>query len=122
MIILLILTMVRTLENNYFLVRPKLGYLRYIIQKTTTSMCISPKSSIIGIWRVFFLPGFSFTNIHDSQESREMGGYFFNSPYHFHTLHRYLDLSRVITVEKLLLHIASSRTRTRNLRFQSASC
>ena len=30
-IIFLILMMVRTLENNYFLVRTKLGYLRYLI-------------------------------------------------------------------------------------------
>ena len=30
-IIFLILMMVRTLKNNYFLVRTKLGYLRYLI-------------------------------------------------------------------------------------------
>ena len=29
----LILIMVRTLENNYFLMRTKLGYLRYILSK-----------------------------------------------------------------------------------------
>ena len=32
--------------------------------------------------------------------------------YHFQPLHRYLDISRVITAESSPLHIASSRTRT----------
>ena len=42
--------------------------------------------------------------------------------YHFHPLHRYLDISRAITAESSPLHIASSRTRTGNLWFPSASC
>ena len=41
--------------------------------------------------------------------------------YHFDPLHRYLDISRVITAESSPLHIASSQTRTRNLWFPSAS-
>ena len=41
--------------------------------------------------------------------------------YHFHTLHRHLDISRVITTENSPLHIASSRTRIGNLWFPSAS-
>ena len=35
--------------------------------------------------------------------------------YHFHPLHRHLDISRAITAGSSLLHIASSRTRTGNL-------
>ena len=35
--------------------------------------------------------------------------------YHFHPLHRHLDISRAMTAESLPLHIASSRTQTRNL-------
>ena len=35
--------------------------------------------------------------------------------YHFHQLHIHLDISWVITAESSPLHIASSRTRTRNL-------
>ena len=31
--------------------------------------------------------------------------------YHFHPLHRHLDITRTITAESSLLHIASSRTR-----------
>ena len=41
--------------------------------------------------------------------------------YHFHPLHRYLDISREVTAESSHLHIASSRTRTRILQFSSAS-
>ena len=41
--------------------------------------------------------------------------------YHFHPLHRHLDISRAITAESSRLHIASSRTRTGNLWFPSAS-
>ena len=35
--------------------------------------------------------------------------------YHFHSLHRHLDISWAITAESSPLHIPSSRTRTRNL-------
>ena len=48
----------------------------------------------------FFLSGFSFTSIHDSQD---------------------WDISQGIAAESSPLDIASSRTRTRNLRFPSAS-
>ena len=41
--------------------------------------------------------------------------------YHFPPLHRHLDISRAITAESSPLHIASSRTRTGNLWFPSAS-
>ena len=34
--------------------------------------------------------------------------------YHFHPLHRHLDISRTITAESSPLYIASSRTRTGN--------
>ena len=41
--------------------------------------------------------------------------------YHFHGLHKHLDISLAITAESLSLYIGSSRTRTRNLWFPSAS-
>ena len=41
--------------------------------------------------------------------------------YHFHPLHRHLDISRAITAESSPLRIASSQTRTGNLWFPSAS-
>ena len=42
--------------------------------------------------------------------------------YHFHPLHRHLDISRAIAGESSPLHITSSWTQTRNLWFSSASC
>ena len=41
--------------------------------------------------------------------------------FHFHSLHRYLDISRAIAAESSPLHIASSRTRIGNLRTQVAN-
>ena len=37
--------------------------------------------------------------------------------YHFHSLHRHIDISRAITAESSPLQIASSQTRTGNLWF-----
>ena len=41
--------------------------------------------------------------------------------YHFHPLHKYLDISRAITAESSPLHLASSRTWVGKLWFPSAS-
>ena len=41
--------------------------------------------------------------------------------YHFHPLHRHLDISRAITADSAPLHIGSCRTRTGILWFPSAS-
>ena len=41
--------------------------------------------------------------------------------YHFHLLHRHLDINRAITAENSPLHIGSSQTRNGNLWFPSAS-
>ena len=59
----------------------------------------------------FLASGFSFTNIHDSQDNKGRGRIFLN---HFHPLHRHLDISRAITAESSLLHIARGKTQTRN--------
>ena len=48
-------------------------------------------------------------------------GIYLTPLYHFHLLHRHLDISRAITLECSPLHIASSRTRTGDLWFPSAS-
>ena len=42
--------------------------------------------------------------------------------YHFHPVHRHLDISRAITAESSPLHIGSSQIRTGNLWFPSVSC
>ena len=41
--------------------------------------------------------------------------------YHFHLLHRHLDISRTITSEDSPLHKVNNRTQTGNLWFPSAS-
>ena len=63
---------------------------------------------------IFFLSGFSFTNIHYSQDSRGSGRV--TPHYHFHPLCGHLDINRAITAENSPLHIASNRTRTGNLK------
>ena len=71
---------------------------------------------------LIFLSGFSFTNIHDLRDSRRKGEAIYLTPlYHFHALHRHLDISRAITAKSSPQRIASSRTRTGNLWFPSAS-
>ena len=48
-------------------------------------------------------------------------GFSLTPHYHFHPLHGHLDISRAITAESSPLDISSSRTRTGNLWFPSAS-
>ena len=64
----------------------------------------------------YFLSGFSFTKIYDSQDSRGRGEVFCLTPlYHFYPLCRHLNISGTATAGSSPLHIASSRTRTGNL-------
>ena len=66
------------------------------------------------IW-VFFHEHSRFTEQQGKGE-----GIYLTPLYHFHLLHRHLDISRAITAGSPL-HIAGSRTRTGNLWFPSAS-
>ena len=66
---------------------------------------------------------FFFTNIHHSQNSKGNGDVIFLTPlYHFHPLHRHLDISLAITGGNSLLHRVSGRTRIGNYCFLRASC
>ena len=67
------------------------------------------------IW-VFFHEHSRFTGQQGKGE-----GIYLTPLYHFHPLHRDLDISRAMTAESSPLHIAGSRTRTGNLWFPSAS-
>ena len=58
-------------------------------------------------------------NIHDSQDIGKVEA--IPPLYHFHPLHRHLDISQVINVEISPLHIANSQTQTGNLWFLSTS-
>ena len=69
----------------------------------------------------FFYLGFLSRTFTIHGAAGEGGGYLLTPVYHFHPLHRHLDISRAIAAESSPLHIAGSRTRTRNLWFPSAS-
>ena len=67
----------------------------------------------------FFLSRFFFTTIINHRLQGKGEGISLTLHYHFHSLHRYLDISREITADSSPLHIGSSRTRTGNLWFGS---
>ena len=72
---------------------------------------------------LFFYLGFLSRTFTIHRTAGEGVGYFFNSSlrfYHFHPLHRHLDISRAITAESSPLHLSSSWTRTENLWIPSA--
>ena len=85
--------------------------------------CVTPNCWTCCYYFAFlknFLSGFSFRNIHDSQNSRGRGGgrgIYLTPLYHFHPLHRHLDISQAITAESSPLPIVSSWTWTGNLWF-----
>ena len=68
---------------------------------------------------LFFLSVFFFFHEHSRFTGQQGKGedIYLTPLYHFYPLHRHLDISRAVTAESSPLHIASSRTRTRNLRF-----
>ena len=69
----------------------------------------------------FFYLGFLSRTFTIRGTAREGEGIYLTPLYHFHPLHRHLDISRAITAESSPLHIAGSRTRAGNLCFPSAS-
>ena len=73
------------------------------------------KVTFFSIW-VFFHEYSPFTGQQGKGE-----GIYLTLLYHFHLLHRHLDISRAISAESSPLHIASSRDRTGNFWFPSAS-
>ena len=82
-------------------------------QRGSVAFTVNPFFILI----VFFVKKF-----HESQDSMEKGGGISLTPhYHFHRLHRHLDISRAITAESSPLHISSSRTGTWKLWFPNAS-
>ena len=80
-----------------------------------------PSTAVLGTI-FFFLSGFFF-----DEHSRITGlqgkgeGISLTPHYHFHSLHRHLDINQGITTQSSPLHIASNRTGTGNFCFPSAS-
>ena len=65
--------------------------------------------------------GFSFTTFTIYRTAGEGEAISLTPLYHFHPLRRHLEISRAINAESSPLNIVSSRVRTRNLWFPSAS-
>ena len=64
----------------------------------------------------FLLRPFTNSRVIGLQGKRE--GIYLTPQYHFHPLHRYLDISRAIAAGRSPLHIGSSQSRTGNLWFR----
>ena len=91
---------------------------RNLIEQKETCLKINGKLTVtffFSMW-VFFHKHSRITGLQGKGE-----GVSLTPHYHFHPLHTHLDISREITAESSPLHIASSRTRTGNLWFPSAS-
>ena len=73
------------------------------------------KYFFFSIW-VFFQEHLRITGLQGKGESISL-----TPRYHFHLLHRHLDINWAITAESSPLHITSSQTRTGNLWFSKAS-
>ena len=75
----------------------------------------------IKVFLFFFYLGFLSQTFTIHETAGEGEGIYLTPLYHFHLLHRHLDISRAITAESSPLHIVGSRTRTGNLWFPSAT-
>ena len=97
-------------NNKYYL-----GYFNKLVDEHDNSYHCSIIFFFFSIW-VFFHEHSRFTGQQGKGE-----GIYLTPLYHFHPLYRHLDISRVISAESSLLHIAGSRNRTENLWFPSTS-
>ena len=68
---------------------------------------------------IFLYLGFLSRTFTIHRAAREGGGYFFRPLYHFHPLHRHLDISQMITAESSPLQKASSQTPTGTFGFRA---
>ena len=74
------------------------------------------------MWNNFFSTLVTFHEHSQSSGQQEQEKAISSTPLcHFHTFHRHLDIIRVITLDRSLLYIASSRTQTGNLWVPRAS-
>ena len=70
---------------------------------------------------IFFYLGFLSRTSTNHRTAGEIGAISLTTHYHFHSLHRHLNISREIAAERSPLHIAGSRGRPGILWFPSAS-
>ena len=112
---------IKSLPNTYFSVIPK--WVRQGVKLSRNKRNPSRMIPMLSLKMSFFFHlGFLF---HEHSQITGLQGKGEGIPltphYHFHPLHRRLDISRAITAESSPLHVASSRTQTSNLWFPSAS-
>ena len=84
-------------------------------------------TQVKGWYSIFLFLGFLSQILTIHRTAGEVGGggggaIYLTPSYHFHPLHRHLDISWVISAESSHLHIASNRPQTKKLWFPSASC
>ena len=72
-------------------------------------------------YNFFFYLGFIYGHPRFTGQQVKGKGISLTPLYHFHPLHRHLDISRVITAESSPLHIGRSWTQIENLWFPRAS-
>ena len=105
------------IRSFFFFLCTNYSFIKMVIKKIEQVV----KNLIGATIYIFFYLGFlsqPFTNHRTTGEGETIS---LTPHYHFHPLHRHLDIGRAITVESSPLHISSSRTRTRNLWFSSVS-
>ena len=85
------------------------------------SLVCTRMSSVCHSYVFFFYLGFLSQPFTNHTTAGEEGGHVITPHYHFHPLHRHLNINRVITAERSPLHIGSSWTRTVNHCLPSAS-
>ena len=91
----------KTVRDNWILNTTQLSKKSWNLKATTRFF--------FSIW-VFFHEHSRFTGQQGKGE-----GIYLTPLYHFHPLHRHLDISQAITADRSPLHIAGSRTRSGNL-------
>ena len=86
-----------------------------LVEIHSENLAFQPYLFFFSMW-VFFHEHSRITGLQGKEEGISLSPH-----YHFHSLHRHIGISREITAESSPLYIASSRTRTENLWFPSAS-
>ena len=107
-----------------FLMQKKLLLITEFSRKISSVFLIFPENRYSGRNQEdFFCLGFLSRTFTIHRAAGEEGGRVISLTllYHFHPLHRHLDISRAITAQRSHLHTASNRTRTGSLWFPSAS-
>ena len=115
---LIIKTYTRIILHLRFLFWPNFLSVRSLLRSSFLDQTFPPYVYFAMYDYLFLVNYFIFFGFHSQQfrNHRTAGeGISLTPPYHFHPLHRHLDISRAITTDGSSLHIGSSWTRSGNL-------